>query len=185
MALQPSEEYETSLTTEEALEVPFTEEQLRWLSAREHMLSSHGTNYSRVHIRRYARAALASFLILASGVGVALHANSTSANDSRDAILNSGRVVLVSDCNRDFSSINRIRGLLIAAREGSKRAHANGNMSDQQYRDAQRFYAEQLASQPLPDCREAVTLLTDDPNLRVRVPTPRYPTDSFHLRTGG
>jgi hypothetical protein len=174
---------DSSLTPED--DAPFSDQQLRWLSAREHMLSAHGTHYSRTHIKRYAKSALAGFLILLTGIGAAIHLGDNQANNARRAVVGSGRAVSVAGCNRDFDTITRVRSILLASEAFQAKQHRAGKITDEQFKAAKDFYQDQLSGLPLPDCREAAHILTDDPTKRVIIPVPRYPGDGDPPRVGG
>lgn len=141
------------------------------------MLRKHGTDWSRAHLKRYARAALAGFLILAIGIGGAIYSGDVHSNDARKAVVKSGQAVSVAGCNRDFSTITSLRGILIKSAAFQKAQHDKGKISDEDYKASRDFYRDQLAALPLPDCRLAQHTLSDDPNKPVNVPFPRYPGD--------
>ena len=123
-------------------------------------------------LRAYSKRALVGFVILALAVGGAFKANADSSDDSREAIVTSGRVVAVDGCNRDFKSIGKLRLLLFNARDTSR---SSPDLSPRQKAESEKFYAEQLASIKLPDCREAEAVLTSDPNKPLEIPEPLYP----------
>lgn len=162
-------------------EPPFDEEQLKWLSAREHMLSAHGTAYSRSHLRRYARAATAGFVVAVLGIGGAFYtqgqdraAADKAATAGREAIVQSGRAVSVSGCNRSFRLTDKLRGILARGQDFQREALKRGDISPETFARATAYYEQQLAELPLPDCREAEEVVTDDPNQPILVPEPLY-----------
>lgn len=150
---------------------------------REHGYISSGASYA---VRRYARNSLVGFAILFAGLGYAWHTQAQDAADSRDAIakasrasveaiVSSGRAVVVDSCNRDFRSNGRLRGLLLRAEAEIPKAVKKGRLTPNEAKDALEFYGKELARIPLPDCRKARTVLTDDPRAPIRQPVPLHP----------
>lgn len=126
-------------------------------------------------LRKYVRGAIVGFLVLAFGFGYALHENSVTSNEGREAVVNSGKAVSVAGCNRDFRATERARGLLIRAQDATTRQHEAGKIPDDQFKEAQDFYAKELSKNPLPDCRKVEVALTDDPNAPISIPPALYP----------
>lgn len=171
---------------------PFTQEQIEWLAARdatldanreswviarEERLAKHGTDWSRRHVRSYARRATAAFVILALGIGGAFYAGGQDSTQSRRAIVKSGRVVSVSGCNRDYITINRLRSVLARSLDFQRAALNRGDITQDQYDRAVVYFKEQLMGLPPVDCRPSATILTDDPNDIGKVPEPLHPPD--------
>jgi hypothetical protein len=154
---------------------PFTPEQVVWLEQSRRESVKHATH----HLRNQA---LIGYFILLVGIiitfGLQRHETSVrraDANAQRQSIVRSGSAVAVSGCNRDFLTITSLRRVLIDSGEVSKRAHARGLVSDQQYRSTQRFYQRQLHRLKLPDCRKAEHLITSNPERPLVVPVPLFP----------
>lgn len=149
----------------------------------QHGYISSGANYA---VRRYARNSLVGFVILLAGLGYAWHTGAEDAADSRDAIAKSsrasataivasGRALAVDSCNRDFKNTGRLRGLLLRAEAEIPKAVKKGRFSKEEAADALEFYDKELARIPLPDCRLAEVILTDDPSKPVQQPVPLHP----------
>lgn len=131
----------------------------------------------RKALRRYVRGAVIGFLVLAVGLGIALHANATTSNHARQAVVNSGRAVTVAGCNRDYRATQRFRGLLTRAQATTAVQHKQHKITDQQFADAQNFYRTELAKLPLPDCRKVEVILTDNPDAPIVIPPALHPPD--------
>lgn len=130
---------------------------------------------ARHALKIYSRRSLVAFLVLLVGIGYAIHESNTSSTSGRTAIVNSGRALAVDSCNRDFQSIGRQRGLLERAKAQTTKALKKGQVSREQADDAYKFYADELARIPLPDCRKAKLILTDDPKKPIKQPVPLHP----------
>lgn len=159
----------------DSLNTPFTDEQMEYLWERDIRLSTHGTEWSRKHIRAYARRATAGFLVLALGVAGAFYAGGRDSAHSREAIVKSGRVVSIFGCNRDFVTVNRLRDVLSRSADFQRAALARGDITQAQFDRAAAYFREQLAGLPPVDCRPSATLITDDPTDIGQVPKPLYP----------
>lgn len=148
---------------------PLTEEQLQ-------TIRSETDRASRSVLRRYAKGALAAFLVLlASNVFVWSDGNRDTTN-SRKAIVSSGRFLAVEACNRDYRATERLRGLFQRLQDAVQEQIDRGEVTQAKAQFAIDFYRSELSKIPLPDCREAQELITDDPaDLRKPV-TPLYPT---------
>lgn len=150
---------------------PLTEDQLAFLSEQTRRAAKHAT-------RRYAQGAILGFLILLFGIGYNFVDYREASNDSRAAIVQSGKTVAVDGCNRDFNSISALRGLLTSAQAAQAEAVKRGDIpkpTPERQKLADDFYADQLKKIELPDCREAEKVLTDDPDIAPEIPEPRYP----------
>lgn len=147
---------------------PLTEEQLSLISTWSERAVKHG-------VRRYARGALVGFLILlASNIYVWSFSNRNN-SDSRSAIVQSGKVVSVAGCNRDFNTITALRGVLTNARAFQDAALKRGDITREQFDRAQDYYDQQLSALKLPDCRKAERILTSDTGDVPPAPVPLYP----------
>lgn len=138
---------------------------------------SYMTPGARRAFRRYRRDALIGFLVLLVGVLAALHTATNEAEQARQAIIDSARVVVVDGCNRDFIDRMQVRGVLIASRREARALYHRGEINRENYLSRLAFYREQLHNLPLPDCRRAPDILTDDPGEidEVRDVDPLYP----------
>lgn len=150
---------------------------------REHGYMSGGARYA---LRVYSRRMLVGFLVLLAGVGYAVHTSNSDSAAGREAlaksgqasaaaIVSSGRALAVDSCNRDFQSIGRQRGLLIRAEAQIPKAVKKGQISQEQAKDAFKFYNDELSRIPLPDCRKVKLILTDDPKKPISQPVPLHP----------
>lgn len=154
---------------------PFTDEQLQYLWDRDLRLSSHGTDWSRAHIRSYARRATAGFLILALGLAGAFYTAGHDAVTARDAIVKSGRLVSTAGCNRDYVTVQRLRSVLSRSLDFQRGALARGDITQAQFDRAHVYFKQQLKGLPPVDCRPAATLITDDPSDIGPTPKPLFP----------
>lgn len=152
-----------------------TEEQLAFFAAE--------TNRAvRKALRRYAKPAIVGYILLMLGVLAAFQVNNNDrsarrveAAKSREAIVLSGRAVAVSGCNRDYKSIAALRGVLIASKTFQQRQVRDGFISAETFERARKFYDTQLMALQLPDCRDAESLLTDDPDDPIPHIPPLFP----------
>lgn len=152
----------------------FTEEQLA-------QIANESRNAADKALHRYVRQARIAFVIILAGVGFSLWDQGHQSDASRAAIVQSGRVVSVDGCNRDFHSISKLRTLLVAASNELERQYRHDaipGLTRAQYIRARKFYRDQLEGIPLPDCRHAKTVVTSNPNAHTRVPVPLYPKKS-------
>jgi hypothetical protein len=131
---------------------------------------------------KYMRRAIFGFLILL--IGFLFNAANNEAQwdsirdasaEGREALVQSGDVIAVDGCNRDFQTIKAIRGVLLASAEFSRANYRSGLISKADLDERLKFYAEQLSGLSLPDCRETQGILTDDPEHPRAVPEPLYP----------
>lgn len=150
---------------------PLTQEQLAFLTEQTQRAA---TKASRAALRRYVRGATVAFTVMALAIGGSFYAQGTDSSQGRTAIVQSGRAVAVDGCNRDFKATERFRNLLLRGQAAQKRARADGDITQRQYELGREFYKRELRRTPLPDCRDALRILTDDPNVEVRVPPPLY-----------
>lgn len=170
-------------TVRDSSAAPFTQAQTEFLAVREAELEGIRERRNSQHFKRFRNSALAGFLVLAGGIGGSIYASSKDSDEGRSAIVQSGRIVAVDGCNRDFTTIQRLRNVLLASQAFQRRAFEAGRITADQYAEAAGFYQEQLAGLPLPDCRDARTIITDDPNKPKAVPDPKYPTDNLDSPT--
>lgn len=182
------------------MSTPFTQEQIEWLAERdaeldrrrrewiderESRLKEHGTDWSRRHIRAYTRRATIGFLILLAGVGGAFYTQGKDRKESNRAIVQSGRVISVSGCNRDYVTVNRLRNVLKRSLDFQRAALQRGDITLDQFSRAQEYFVEQLDGLPQVDCRPSASLITDNPEDLPDIPKPLHPPDPPHLPYGG
>jgi hypothetical protein len=126
--------------------------------------------------------ALLAFLILT--IGIAFAVNSVYQNSiadkkeilaARAAIVQSGRSVTVVGCNRDFKTITALRTVLQASQEVQRASFERGEITRQRFEEASTFNKEQILNLILPDCREAITAVTSNPDATVGIPEPLHP----------
>jgi hypothetical protein len=158
---------------------PMTDEQLEFFTRQTDLAV-------RKALRKYSRAALAGFLILMIGVGIAFHNVSTlaskvekNAGESRSALVQSGRAVAVDGCNGRFESQSQFRDTLRRLDRSNALAYKNGTITAEQRRSAKEFYRGALGRAVLPDCRLAAKLLTDNLDEPIPSISPRYPGDGL------
>lgn len=150
---------------------------------REHGYMSGGARHA---LKVYTRRSLVGFLILLAAFVYAVHSSNSdsaagrkalaeSSRASAAAIVSSGRALAVDSCNRDFLSTGRLRGLLLRAEAEIPKAVKKRRLTPEEAKDALAFYDKELTRIPLPDCRRAKGILTDDPREPVRQPVPLHP----------
>lgn len=156
-----------------------TEDQLEYMTAQTERAVNKALTQARLEdrrrFRRYVRSATVAFGLLFAGVSFSIYAQSHDSEAGRTQIVNSGRAVSVDGCNRDFGTIGGLRSILISSRDFQDSALKRGDISRTQHDRALEFYEHNLRSIPLPDCRKAEEILTDDPNARVTIPVPLHP----------
>lgn len=155
---------------------PFSTAQLEFLAVREAELEAIRERRNAQHFRRFRTRAVVGFTILLAGVGASFYTQGKDSDEGRTAIVQSGRAVSVSGCNRDFVTTERFRNLLLRGQAAQKRALADGDITQRQYELGTKFYERELRLTPLPDCRESLEVVTDDPDAEIVVPEPLYPT---------
>jgi hypothetical protein len=147
---------------------PMTREQLDWVEQQ----VRHAADKAA---RRTQRRALVGFLILLVGIAAAFYTNSQTAGESRRAIVDTGRIVSVSGCNRDYEDRVAVRKVLEASKNFTKNAYERLNLTPEELEIRLEFYDDQLADLPLPDCRKASKVVSDDPTKVPAMPEPLYP----------
>lgn len=149
---------------------PLTQEQLEYFAESERRAST-------AVLRKFQRNAIIGFVTLLLGVGFNVYDVRHHASEQSRAVVQSGTVVAVEGCNRDFRSLVALRGVLQTARTQVRRAVRAGRISKEQGDEALKFYKEQLGKLKLPDCRKTEGLLTNDLNHSTLPPIPRplYP----------
>lgn len=100
---------------------------------------------------------------------------------SREQVVRSGDIVAVAGCNRDYEDRVAVRGVLLASKEFTVNAFKRLNLSEAEKEARLQFYDDRLAELPLPDCRLADDVLTDDPDSPLVVPEAFYPGNDNDL----
>lgn len=126
-------------------------------------------------VARTLRRAFVGYVILFGGILAMYHNGQNTSNAEREAIVESGQVVSVAGCNRDFHTIETLRGILMSGKRIQEKQAAEGEITPEALERANAYYDTQLARLVLPDCREAEKILTDDPDAEIAVPKPLYP----------
>lgn len=138
-------------------------------------------------VRRYRHQALTGFLVLLVGLAIQQYITRQDALTARDAVQKSsqqananleksGSAVAVDGCNRDFTTIQQLRAVLIAGRATARANFAEGSVGPVQHQRAEDFYRKQLSELKLPDCRRAADVITANNTEDLKVPDPLYPT---------
>lgn len=154
---------------------PFTNEQLEYLAERDARIENNLARGFKKGFRHFRNAATVGFVILLAGNIGGWITNTHDADQSRHAVVQSGRVVSVSGCNRDYVTVNRLRNVLLNAKTFQAAALKRGDISAEAFTRTQAYYDAQLAGLPQVDCRSSATILTDDPADLPPVPQPLYP----------
>ena len=140
---------------------------------------------AREAFANYRRNAVIGFLILLLGIGYVQWDSDNSNREAREdiqkqsvqadrAIVKSGRTVSVAGCNRDFVTITRLRELILVGRQDIREYVADGTLTPAQGVRAQQRITERVRRYPLPDCREAEKIVTDNPRDLPPTPEPKY-----------
>lgn len=124
--------------------------------------------------RRGVRIALTGYLIFFGGIMGERYISSSESNAARETIVRSGTAVAVTACNERFKDRRQLREVLIIARRETRKSE---DISPDRRKAAEAFYTERLAALPLPDCRDSLTVLSDDPDAEVHIPKPLYLPD--------
>lgn len=127
--------------------------------------------------RQWRRNALLGYVVLLLGLGANSLIDRDRANQGRSALAESGNVVSVSGCNRDFRLYQKVRAVFERSLQAAQDQHDQGLTTDAQYEKVKAFYEDQLTNFSLPDCREVANTLTDDPTRSgdKTAPIPLYP----------
>lgn len=151
-----------------------TEEQLAFFTEQTRIISERA-------LKRYQRRAVAGFLILfLASMANILYSNQVS-TDAREQVVKSGDIVAVSGCNRDYEDRIAVRSVLVESKAFTKQAVKEGRLTKTEGDLRLDFYNARLEALPLPDCRTADEVLTDDPDKPLRVPEPLYPASSADI----
>lgn len=115
-----------------------------------------------------------AYLFLVAAVSFAISSAQGEGDARRAAIVETGRIVAVDGCNRDFRSLQAIRSVLIAAKAQHNSLLRRKLITKVQHDDAIRFYDVQLRGVELPDCRKSLGILSEDPDKKIATPEPLY-----------
>ncbi len=126
--------------------------------------------------RTLRRAALGYFVLMAGVAGTYWNGQTVSKSE-RDAIVNTGKVVTVAGCNRDFVLITSVLGILSASQAQVELAEKRGVLTAPEAAARVAFFSEQIDKLRLPDCRRSVQILSTDPGRKASVPTPLHPSE--------
>lgn len=133
-------------------------------------------------LTKYTKRAILGFLLLFVGFLFNAWNNENqwdrieaTSEEGRAALVESGDIIAVDGCNRDFKTTQALRGVLIASADFNKQNFRNGVIDKATLDERLDFYAEQLSNLALPDCRRTQGILTDEPDHPLKVPEPLYP----------
>lgn len=129
-------------------------------------------------LRSFRNRALQGFLLLLVGLMVLTYVQRhdqmerrEATNAARDQIVESGRAVALTGCNRDFQTAQAFQATIKALRDAAKKR----NPQTPETAMAVDFYDEVLEISPLPDCRKAENIVTQDPTQPIIKIDPFYP----------
>lgn len=151
---------------------PLTETQMTWVDNRVQVAADKAAREAAARTRRQA---LIGFLVLLVAIGFVQWDSSRAANDARQAVVQSGTVIAVDACNRDYKGRVEIRAVLEASKDFQAAALKRGDITQAGYERATDFYEERLDNLPLPDCRQAEGVLTADPDEVPAIPKALHP----------
>jgi hypothetical protein len=124
----------------------------------------------------WRRMVIAGYVILTIGYIGNTTVDRERASDGRAALVQSGRYVSVVGCNRDFITIEKIRGVFQRAIIGLDEQFAAGEITKERHVRGIAFYLGELDRIRLPDCRDASNIITDNPFRPIEPPVePLYP----------
>lgn len=124
--------------------------------------------------KRRRHAARAGYLILLLGVIAAIWVSTHDAAANRDAIVQSGTVVAVEGCNRDFKTIGVLRAQVLKSKHQARLFYKEGTLTLPQLERTLAQTDRFLKRYPQPDCRVAASVLTSDAENVPPVPTPLH-----------
>lgn len=128
---------------------------------------------ARKALKRYVVASAVGYLFLLFGIGYAIYYSGHSADEARSSIVNSGRAVSVSGCNRDYDTISILRSEIAKGRKTLRQYYDEGLLTRAQYRRGIRSTRRILKRYTVPDCYAAKQVITDDPDAVIVIPEPR------------
>jgi hypothetical protein len=98
----------------------------------------------------------------------------SDAEQARATLIESGDIIAVDGCNRDFRTTQTLRGVLEASAEFTRQSYSEGRLDKAELEQRLTFYNEQLAQLQPPDCRKAQGIITDDEDHPLEIPEPLY-----------
>src|ERR1044072_4383921 len=104
----------------------------------------HRMPVSRYLFFRWVRRAIVGYAVLFLGFLGNNLIDRQRAQDGRQALVDSSRIVVIEGCNRDFRTIQKLRGVFNRAEESIKVQHRAGLITDDQYKRGIDFYEQQL-----------------------------------------
>lgn len=158
---------------------PLTQAQLEWVveeveTATEKAAKRGAAEGAKIERRRNRIA----FLLLLAGIILVFWLGNRASDAERQAIVESGKVVAIDGCNRDYQEDVRIRDVFLTSQNLVKSRIQAGQSADPEAdKAALEFYDQQLDAFKLPDCRKAEGLLTSDPDRFVPEIEPFYPSN--------
>lgn len=156
------------MATPDEQPTPLTEEQLAFFTEQTERAADKASKHT-------LKQATIGYLILFMGILMMyLNGQSTSQRE-REAIVESGRVVSVDGCNRDYETIATLRDEIEASKDRTLKLVKEGTLTEAQAMRSINETDDFLERYVLPDCRKAEEVLTSDPDQVNRVPKPKYP----------
>jgi hypothetical protein len=145
-----------------------TDEQLAWITEQVDRAA-----HKAAH--RTMKGAVIGYVILFLGVlGMYFNGQSVSKKE-RGAVVDSGRIVSVDGCNRDYNTIQTLRDEISKSKKRTQQLVKEGTLTQAQADRAIEQTNDLLERYQLPDCRKAETVLTDNPEDVSKQPVPRFP----------
>lgn len=130
-------------------------------------------------VRQYRNRAVQGFVLLLVGLMVLTYFQADAADDQKQArddqqaaLVASGRAVAVDGCNRDFVTAQSFRATITRLKEATQ---GRADQAPAATEEAVKFYQSVLDISPLPDCRDAENVITDNPEAPVLNVQPYYP----------
>lgn len=130
---------------------------------------------ARKAARKVRNQALVGYVIVLIAVIVNFGIQQADNDAAQKAIVQSGQVVAVDGCNRDFNTAGLTRGVLMSAKKSVQRQLKAGVATPDQAKRATDFYNDQLQKYQQPDCRPVANILTSNPDAPVKIPVPLHP----------
>lgn len=148
----------------------------KWKAVQTRM--EHKMPVSRYLFDRWVKRAVTGYVVLCLGFLGNSYIDRQRAQEARAALAQSGNVVSISGCNRDFRLYLTIRQVFQRSLTAATQQHDAGLITDEQFERAKTFYENQLRIFALPDCRDVASILTDKPvkaQKHAPPPQPLYP----------
>lgn len=126
----------------------------------------------------WVRRAVAGYVVLTLGFLGNTYVDRKRAESAREALAQSGNVVSIVGCNRDFKLYVSIRAVFKRSEASARQQHKQGLLTDEQFARMVAANRALIREFPLPDCREVANVLTTAPDKaedRQPPPSPLYP----------